>query len=126
LIKIQNLGLAGAAASTPVGTSPPSVDGLTSGTDAVANGCVGFRPAVYTPQGATGSLELTIPASGVLIRDGTGTATVAVRRFGSQFLTLGTVAAGADATLVIRPDLAPAPWHAQISAGSSLSVCRLG
>jgi fructose-1,6-bisphosphatase/inositol monophosphatase family enzyme len=60
------------------------------------------------------------------VRSGAAEATVSVRRFGSQFLTLGTVAPGAGATLVIKPDLAPQPWHAQVTAASSFSVCSLG
>jgi hypothetical protein len=126
LVRIQNLAPRGTSTSTPPGATPPSVDAVASGTDSVSSGCVSFRPTAYTPSGVVNSLTVTAAPGGLLVRSGAAEATVSVRRFGSQFLTLGTVAPGAGATLVIKPDLAPQPWHAQVTAASSFSVCSLG
>lgn len=126
LIQVQGLTLRSATAVVQSASSPPAVDAVGSGSDPVAGGCVRFQPAAYTPIGTVNTLEVTVPGSGLLLRGGGAGATVSVRRFSSRFDQLGTVAPGASATLVIKPDLAPQPWHAQVVATGSFAVCSLG
>ncbi len=126
LLKIQTLGLHEPGPGAATATAPPSVEAAGSGTETAAGGCINFRPAAFTPSGATNSLTLTVPAAGLLVRTGGAGATVGLRRFSTQFLPLGTVAPGASAELTIKPDLAAQPWHAQIAAPGSFTVCSLG
>ena len=110
-------------ASTPTGSSPPPIDGVSAGTDRSRGGCVRFTPAAFVPQGVSSSIQVTIPAGGLIIRPGSSPTTVGVRRFSSSALPLGTVTPGTEAGLLIKPDLAPQPWHAQITAAAPFSVC---
>jgi hypothetical protein len=123
LIKIQGLTLHTIPASTPTGSSPPPVDGITGGTDGSVGGCVRFKPAAFVPQGVSSSIEVTIPAGGLIIRSGSSPTTVGVRRYSSSALPLGTVAPGSEAGMLIKPDLAPQPWHVQLTATTPFSVC---
>jgi hypothetical protein len=127
LISIQQLGLKAVNGTSPADHGPaPAIDSVASGTVSTSGGCVTYRPAAYLPAGYGNALALTVPLGGVLIRDdGNVAATVSVRRFSSQFEELGTLAAKASATLQIKPDLAPEPWHVQVSAGAPLIVCAL-
>jgi hypothetical protein len=123
LINIQGLTLHNIPASTPTGSSPPPIDGVSAGTDRSRGGCVRFTPAAFVPQGVSSSIQVTIPAGGLIIRPGSSPTTVGVRRFSSSALPLGTVTPGTEAGLLIKPDLAPQPWHAQITAAAPFSVC---
>jgi hypothetical protein len=123
LISIQNLTLHNIPASTPTGSSPPPIDGVTAGTDRSHGGCVRFTPAAFVPQGVSSSIEVAIPAGGLIIRPGSSPTTVGVRRFSSSALPLGTVAPGTEAGMLVKPDLAPQPWHVRLAATTPFSAC---
>jgi hypothetical protein len=123
LIDIQKLALHTGATPSAAGSSPPLVDAAAAGAASTSDGCLHFRPSSYTPAGAVNFLQVRVPAAGLSVRSGNAPATVSVRRFGSPFELLGTVAGDTTATLTIKPDLAPEPWHAQIVATSSFTVC---
>lgn len=124
LIKIQQLQLHSVATPPALGIAP-RVDGYPSGTVSTTGACVSYRPAPVSAPGATNALEILMPASGLLLRTGGTPATVGVRRFSSQFTSLGTLSAGARATLHVAPDLAPQPWHVQMTGDGPLTACGL-
>ncbi len=126
LLKIQGPVLQNAGPSALTGPAPPVVDAVTSGSREVVSGCVRFRPDPFTPAGATGSLAVAVPPSGLLVRDVRGTATVGLRRFFSQFSELATIASGGAIQLRLKADLGVQPWHAQIATMGSFTVCSLG
>ena len=124
LIKIQQLELHGVTTPPALGTAP-RLDGYQSGTISVTGACVRYIPAAFTPASATNALEIVMPASGLLLGTGGAPATVSVRRFSSHFVPLGTLSADARATLRVAPDLAPQPWHVQITGDGPLTACGL-
>jgi len=126
LIQVQGLTLRGTSPTRPSGARSPTIEAFQSGTASTANGCVRYRPDAYTPTGVVGSLQVTVPGAGLAVRAGGASATVSVRRFSLQFDQLGTLAPGASASLLIKPDLASEPWHLQISAASGFQACSLG
>ena len=123
LIKIQQLRLQGVTTSPALGTAP-KLDGYQSGSVSVVGPCVRYRPAPFTPATATNGLGVVMPATGLLVTGG-GPATVGVRRFSTHFFPLGTVSAGARATLHVAADLAPQPWHVQLTGQGPLTACGL-
>ena len=124
LIKIQQLQLHAVTTPPALGTTP-RLDGYQSGTVSVTGACVRYRPAPFTPVGATNALEIVMPAGGLLLATGRAPATVGVRRFSSQFSSLATLSAGSRATLRVAPDLAPQPWHVQMTGDGPLTACGL-
>lgn len=124
LIKIQQLQLHGVTTPPALGTAP-RLDGYQSGTVSVTGACVHYRPAPFTPASATNALEIVMPASGLLLGTGGAPATVGVRRFSSHFFSLGTLSAGARATLRVAPDLAPQLWRVQMTGDGPLTACGL-
>jgi hypothetical protein len=54
-----------------------------------------------------------------------GSASVGVRRFADEFQTLGTLAPGGPATLVIAPDGSPRAWHVRLSPAARAVACGL-
>ncbi len=126
-VHIQGLALRGAAASSRATPgAPPALDAVSSATSTTRGGCVNFAPDPYTPSGAVNLIQVTVPSAGLVVRSPRTVATVSLRRFAAQFAPLGTVAAGATATLAIRPDLGSVPWHAQVSAAGPVSICAAG
>jgi hypothetical protein len=126
LIKIQPLGLTAPSATLAAGRGvAPTVDGVQSAAASLRGDCVSFRPTSYTPVIALSAIALTVPAGGVLIRNGNAPAMIGVRRFATQFEPLGTLAATAQGVLRVAPDLAHQPWHVQITAGGPVIVCDL-
>jgi hypothetical protein len=124
LIKIQQLQLHGVTTPPALGTAP-KVEGYQSGTVSVTGPCVTYRPAPFTPAAATNALQLEMPPAGLLLDTGRGPAAVGVRRFSGSFAGLGTLSAGARATLRVAPDLAPQPWHVQMTGNGPLTACGL-
>ena len=88
--------------------------------------CAVFDPEPFIPDGVSAALAVTVPPGGLLLRIGPAPATVAYRRFGVGFQTLGTAAAGARLGLRIRPDRSSTAWHVQVSSSGPFSVCGLG
>jgi hypothetical protein len=127
LTRIQGLALRSTpATSAAAGGAPPVVDAVAKGTTATRGDCLNFTPDPYTPSGAANLIQVTVPRAGLVVRSPRAVATVSLRRFASQFASLGTLAPGAAATLSIRPDLSSVPWHAQISAVGPFSICAGG
>jgi hypothetical protein len=124
LIKIQQLHVHGVTTPPALGTAP-KVDGYQSGTVSVTGACVTYRPAPATSATATNGLELVMPAAGLLLGTSGASATVSVRRFSSHFFGLGTLSAGGRATLHAAADLAPQPWHVQLTGDGPLTACGL-
>lgn len=101
----------------------PRVEASAGGRAAPRGPCVAFRPA-----GAGATLDLTVPASGLLIRAGREPVAVSPRRFSGQFAEQPAGAVPARATYVLRPapDGAPAvPWHTRLSGAGPLRACTL-
>jgi hypothetical protein len=105
--------------------SPPVLDGVQSGTVLRAGPCVRFRPAAFTSVLSSNSFEVTVPPGGVVLADQGSAATISLRRFAAKFQAFGMLAAGASALLRITPDLAPQPWHIQITSSSATTACAL-
>jgi hypothetical protein len=126
LVNIQSPVLQEGTASRAVGDTAPHVDAVASGIDDVVGGCVRYRASAAVPSGAVNALALTVPPNGLLVRTGTTPVTVGLRRFFTQFDPVGSIVPGAQATVKLKPDLAPQPWHAQFVGGSSFTVCSLG
>jgi hypothetical protein len=100
---------------------PPAVDAATAG-EATTGDCVEFEPAPAGPAEPAPSVDLTVPAGGLVI---TGAATVAVRRFADGFPEepLGRIARGGSGLLAIREDLAPEPWHVRVTPEARVTAC---
>ncbi|MEA2146617.1 MAG: hypothetical protein QOG59_2204 [Solirubrobacteraceae bacterium] len=82
--------------------------------------------AASTPGAVAGpGLAVTVPASGVEVQAAGAPATVALRRFSSQFETLGTIAPGARAVLRIGPDGVSQPWQLLVTPTGDAAVCAL-
>jgi hypothetical protein len=126
LVKIQQLGLSAVTAAAPPALGqPPKLDAAQSGTVSARGACTTYRPAAFTAATGTNALQVTVPATGLLLGAGSAPATVGVRRFAPQFQQLGTLAPSARATLRIAPDLTPQPWHLQIAGNGPLIACGL-
>jgi hypothetical protein len=123
LIKLQNLTLHPVKVPISAAITPPTVDKVTSGTDQASGGCVRFTPAGFAAPNALSGVQVTVPKGGLLVHGGASPVSVSVRRFYPGFLALGTVAPHSEAGLLIKPDLAPQPWHAQITAAAPFAVC---
>lgn len=124
LIAIHHVVLAplGALTGSPAGRGL-RVDAYSGVRGTIVAGCAVFTDSAFTPAGATDTVDLTLPASGVEIEAMGGPATVGLRRFSDQFQTLGTLPPGRPAGLLIGPDAAPQPWHVQIAPTASVRVC---
>lgn len=103
----------------------PTLDGASGGTVVYRGSCENFTPAVFSTPGAASAVSVTVPASGLRVSIGDAPATVSFRRFGQFFQPLGALAPHAQAELLIGADLAPQPWHLQISSTAAVSVCGL-
>jgi hypothetical protein len=113
-------------------TSPPSnpgaapaVDALVGGRTTRVGGCVEFAPAGAGPAQPEPALELTVPASGLVLTARGGGATVTVRRFADGFPdeALGRISLGGSGLLTIRPDRAPHPWHVRVAPEARVTAC---
>ncbi len=130
LIRIHGLALSSARAVRNLAAAqPPKVDMVAFGTVTIHGACATYRPVSFTPAfGAIppNALQLTVPRGGILFSSSGGPATVAVRRFSTQFQRIGTLLPGARTVLLIAPDLASARWHAQIAPMARVAACGLG
>ena len=86
-----------------------------------------FQPGGVRANDAAPRLEVTVPASGLLVRTTRGSARVDVRRFaaGYSHAAPNIVAPSTSATLTITSDRARQPWRARITAQERVSVCGL-
>lgn len=127
LIAIHNVALRPAGAHALTGrASPPSVDS-SQGSFVVLNGsCVRYQPVPFVSAGASPSVAVTVPSSGLAIKLSGSPATLLLRRFSTVFQTLGTLSPSKPVMLQIAADLAPQPWHLQIVGGGAASICALG
>ena len=120
-------GVALEPAEPPAAPGPvPAVDASAGGDVIAHDGCVEFAPAAAGPAEPAPSIELTVPAAGlVLTASDQGGATVAVRRFADGFPgdPVGRLAPGGSGVLAIRPDLAPQPWHARVTPEARITAC---
>lgn len=121
LIAIQRLALRHVSRrGTPPGPVP-TVEMVQSGTVSPRGPCLSWKPAA---PGASGGLTLRLaPGAGWLVQELAGAASVSVRRFGDGFQPVGSLNSGPLATLAVKPDLAPEPWHVQIRSSGALTVC---
>jgi hypothetical protein len=125
LTAIHRVRLVPAPGAQPAGNAPaPESPG--AGSIRAQGPCLSYAPpAVIGPGGATG-VQVGLPRDGLLVRAGAAPLTVGVRRFAGAFRRVGVVAAGASATLAIRPDLASTPWHVEVDSQRPLKLCARG
>jgi hypothetical protein len=126
LIAIHRLALQPAPGPASGNGAAPTVDAAVGGTASSAGACTTFRPAPFSSTASPSAIELPVPAGGLALRSAGGPASVAIRRFSVQFQKLGIVAPAAWMTLRITPDLAPQPWHLQVTAPGPVVACSLG
>ena len=125
LIRIHRVSLLPASPGLPLG-GPPLVDFARGGTTSVRSHCVAFAPDRFRSAGSAAPfLSVTLPPTGLMLEATGGSATVALRRFANSFQTLGTLAPGGPATLLIAPDRSSRPWHVQLSSARSAIACGL-
>jgi hypothetical protein len=125
LVRMHRPGLRSPPVAAASG-SPPRVDTATGGGLTKHGSCLSFRRAGFTASSTTGEVRVTVPRTGVLVMAQGGSLAVGVRRFADEFQPLGTVAPGASASLRIRPDLAPQPWHLSVTPTERAMLCGLG
>ena len=124
LMKIHRVGL------TPTSRSPgqgaaPTVDAAAGGRATPSGGCVEFAPAGAGPAAPEPAIELTVPASGLVLTARGGGATVSYRRFADRYPDdpLDRLASGGSGLLTIRPDRSPRPWHVRVAPEARLTAC---
>jgi hypothetical protein len=102
----------------------PTVDAV-GGRAAPSGGCVEFVPAGAGPAEPDPAIELTVPASGLVLTARGGGATVTVRRFADGFPKdpLGRLSPGGSGLLRIRPDRSPRPWHVRVAPEARVTAC---
>jgi hypothetical protein len=125
LVRIQRITPV-AASSTPVGGTRPVVESAAGGSVAGQGACVVFMPSDVTNASTSASLVVRVPAAGLRLTAGGGSATLLVRRFADEFRAIGTLAAPTPAAMRIAPDRAPQPWHLEVVPMDKISVCGLG
>jgi hypothetical protein len=123
LVRIHRLALV-AAGKVTIG-SAPAIDSVLGGTIVRRGTCVAFAPGRFAVAGAPVEFAVTAPPGGLLLTASGGPATVAVRRFGDTFRTLGTLAPGGPAALAISSDRSSQPWHVQVGPTGRATVCGL-
>ena len=104
----------------------PTVDAATGGEVTPDGGCVDFVPAATRDAGEEPAIELTVPAGGLVVTaPEAGGAAVSVRRFADGFPEepLAEVAPGGSGLLIIREDLARAPWHVRVAPEARVTAC---
>jgi hypothetical protein len=119
-------GAAQPAAAAPGPAAPPPVTGASGGTATRRGGCVALRAPGAAPAGAPpATLQVAVPADGVLVRARGGAAEVRVRRFAASFPARAhaRLRAGATAVVRFRPDGAEQPWHVSVVAERAVAVC---
>jgi hypothetical protein len=121
LIAIQRLALRPVAARSFPLQAAPTVEMVQSGTVTAHGSCLASKPA---SPGAVVRVTLRVPGGGgLLVRALAATVSVGVRRFADQAIPIGALSPGLTRELTIKPDLAPQPWHVQITSGGPFTVC---
>jgi hypothetical protein len=106
--------------------APPTLDLASGGAARVQGACVTFTPNAFTASGSPSPyVSITVSTAGLLVEAAGGPTTVSVRRFAYAFQTLGTLAPGGVATLVIAPDLSRRPWHVLLTPTGRATACGL-
>ena len=126
LVQLYGTDLEPADAEPTLGAAPRT--GATAHGEARPDGvCVELRPDPTRAAGATPSVAVTMPDSGLLVRAGGESATVEVRRFAGGYTHTAhdLVAPSGNATLRFPPDAAPQPWQARVRSQGRVSVCGL-
>jgi hypothetical protein len=124
LTKFHRVGLTPASPRPSPGPAP-GVDAVVGGRATRSGGCVEFAPAGAGPAQPEPALELTVPASGLVLTARGGGATVSLRRFADGFpdKPLGRISPGGAGLLTIRPDRAPHPWHVRVAPEARATAC---
>jgi hypothetical protein len=120
LIHIHRMALVPAPLRLPLGPSP-RLDAAQGGAVSRSGACLALTPTGVTASGQP-SLAVALPPGGAVVQS-SATATVAVRRFGDQFQSLGTLAAGARGLLLIAGDNSSRPWRLQVTGAGRTVVC---
>ena len=108
-----------AAADAALASTAPSVDGggALAATDA---GCV---------RTASGALDLTVPATGLLVRPSRAEVAISARRFGDGFQNpenaIAPLAVGGALAVRVAPDASTAPWHLRLESSTGVTACAL-
>jgi hypothetical protein len=124
LVRIHGVALRPQVAQA-AGSGPPPVDAVTGGSAVVRGSCVSVRSATSAASG--GTLDLTLPAGGLIVTSRRGLAAVSVRRFAHGFqLQAGTVDPRRPSVLHVAADRATVPWHVRVTPAAAAVVCRLG
>jgi hypothetical protein len=114
------------------GVSLVAAGGAAPGVGAAANGfatrsgaCAQFTPLSATAPGATSSATLILAPGAVRVTAGAAPLTVAAERFGPTPATLGTIGPGRSAIVLVRRDVAAAPWQLQLHSAAAARACTL-
>jgi hypothetical protein len=122
LIAIHQVALTSASSVTnPTGAGPLHVDAMHGLQGATLGAC-----GVLSPAPTGGTLDLTLPAGGLLLEVHGAPATLQLRRFATAFEPLGTLEPDQPALLRIAPDRAPQPWHLEVQVAGQLRLCSAG
>jgi hypothetical protein len=126
LIRADRVRLEPGGAGEP-GSRPPTVLPGARGELSERAGCLAFRPSPVRAHDAAPLFEVTVPPSGLVVRNGSSAARVDVRRFAAGYSRMDpdTVVPRAAAVLRIQPDRLRRPWHARVAAQGRVSVCGL-
>ena len=83
------------------------------------------RPTGAGPAAPEPAIELTVPASGLVLTARGGGAGVSYRRFADRYPDdpLDRLAPGGSGLLTIRPDRSPRPWHVRVAPEARLTAC---
>lgn len=125
LIHMHRLWLVGAAHPAVSGV-PPRLAASSGGTARTRGACEVFLPDAFSAPSTPPALAVAVRSGQLVIQSGIAAATVAVRRFASEFQTLGTLAPGHSGVMVLAPDGASAPWVIQVQGRGPLRICTAG
>jgi hypothetical protein len=124
LTHIHRIGLLPVASFATFG-SIPKIDSVSGGSAAAHGACVAFKPYAFAPAGSATALAVTVPPQGLVLQVTGDPAIVAVRRFASEFQTVGTLDPGGSAAIRIALDRSSLPWHLQLETAGRAVACGL-
>ena len=124
LTKFHRVGLTPTTPSPGQGAAP-TVDAFIGGRATPSGSCVEFAPAGAGPAVPDPAIELTVPASGLVLTARGGGAGVSYRRFADRYPDdpHDRLAPGGSGLLTIRPDRSPRPWHVRVAPEARLTAC---
>jgi hypothetical protein len=113
----------------PSGAAPatgplPQVDLTSAATTTSVRSCISFAPTAAAV-GQVNQTQLTLPRAGVRLSASGAQAMIGVRRFADGFQPLGTIPAGASATLGVPQDNLGRPWHLRVVGTGAVRICGL-